>query len=553
MMHSIKIRRKTRLASLNQAMNVTTKSGIPISIMDDQWKILPNVSKGHTILVAWLHDSPMLDDEWQLCVDVFIWYIRTKSASTAYGVVGNTKDHLIHGIPDLTQLKGKWSGVPTHQKKSLNQFFGTLCKLGHKQFNDFHTFTRTNLDKEKKNNLDPESGSMTEFEFDSLAKLINTRLGSVDWSKQRNLAFYRSKAFSQVRTIVANKLMLATVRRPIQLSVLKWCDLIPTGVSFKDRNISPLNELGTLGSSTLQLRVFHAKEKGGSHQRTHPERYPIPLSEDLSEVLFQYKRLCLHGLQLLLEELDLVVGEQDLIHMMSNVPMFPDLELFRWRIHSLKLFESAFTEASSLFHAADHMLTMDLRGIPSDRAPTCRASNNRIRHTVLTRGAQAGLPAVQLARVTGVTVPAARHYVDMDYESRRLIDANYVGNEFLKRAFSGSVTLVPEGDEEILGHDFNEVGGAKFSRTCITCKSALGRPIGCYGCPNFRPILQANHRAELQIAMDKLSANRDFLLNPLEANSTRKLKVQVEWIKLTIEVCDEMLARQKAIDAQQVS
>lgn len=552
-MRSIKTERHTRLAGLNQATLVTAKSGLQISILDDQWKILPNVSKGNMIPVAWLHDSPMPDDQWQLCIDVFIWYVRTKSASTAYGIVGNTKEHLVHGVPDLTQLKGKWSGVPTHQKKSLNQFFGTLCKLGHKQFSGFHAFTRTNLDKDKRNNLDPESGSMTEFEFDSLAKQINTSLGSVDWLQQRNLAFYRSQAFRQVRTIVANKLMLAIVRRPIQLSVLKWCDLIPAGASFKDRNISPENELGTLGSPTSQLRVFHAKEKGGSHQRSHPERYPISLSEDLSETLLQFKRLCLHGLELSLKESGLAVSEQDLIQMMSNVPMFPDLELFTSRMHSLELLKSTFTESSSLFHAADHMLTMRLRGIPSDRAPTCRASNNRIRHTVLTRGAQAGLPAVQLARITGVTVPAARHYVDMDYESRRLIDANYVGNEFLRRAFSGSVSLAPEGEEEILGHDFKEVGGAKRARTCKTCKSNLGRPIGCYGCPNFRPILEANHRAELQIAIDKLSANRAFILNPLEANSIRKLQMQIDWIRLTIDVCDEILARRRAINAQQIS
>ena len=549
-MRSIKVRRQEHLASLDQAMLITAKSGLQVNIMDDQWKILATRSKGHTIPIAWLHGSMMPDDEWQLCVDVFIWYVRKTAASTAYGVVGNTETYLVRGIPDLTQLKGKWSGVPTHHKKSLNQFFGTLCRLGHKRFKEFHAFTQANLDKEKRKPLDPKSGSMTEFEFDSLAKLINTNLGAIDWSQQRSLTFYRSKAFSQVRTFVANKLMLATVRRPIQLSVLKWCDLIPAGASFKDRNINPHNEVGTLGSPTLQLRVFHAKEKGGSHQRSHPERYPVPLSEDLSETLLQYKRMCLHGLALLLKESGLTVVEQDLIHLSINVPIFPDVQLFKWEVHSLELFKRAFTEASSLFHAADQMLTMDLGRIPSDRAPTCKASNNRIRHTVLTRGAQAGLPAAQLARITGVTVPAARHYVDMDYESRRLIDVNYVGNEFLKRAFSRSISLVAEGDEVILGHDFNDVGGAKNAQTCKTCKTSLGRPIGCYGCPNFRPILEADHRAELQIAVDKLSANAAYLLSPLEVNSVRKLQVQIEWIKLTIEVCDEMLARQRAIDAQ---
>lgn len=550
MMHSIKLRRQEYLARLNHAMRMTTKSGLQINIMDDQWKILPTLSKGHAIPIAWLHDSSMPDDEWQICVDVFIWYVRTKSANTAYGVVINTERHLAQGIPDLTQLKGKWSGVPTHQKKSLNQFFGTLCRLGHKRFSESHAFTRTNLDKEKRNTLDPKRGSMTEFEFDSLAKLINTSLSAVDWSQKPFLAFYKSNAFSQIRTVVANKLMLATVRRPIQLSVLKWCDLIPAGASFKDRNISPHNEMGTLGSPTLQLRVFHAKEKGSNHQRSYPERYPVPLSEDLSETLLQYKRLCLRGLALLLEESGLAVSEEELIHLMINVPIFPNVELFKWEVLSLELFKGAFTKTSSLFHATDYMLTMDLRRIPSDRAPTCKATNNRIRHTVLTRGAQAGLPAVQLARITGVTVPAARHYVDMDYESRRLIDVNYVGNEFLRKAFSGSISLAPEGDEVILGHDFNEVGGAKSAQTCKTCKTALSRPIGCYGCPNFRPILEADHRAELQIATDKLSANRAYLLNPLEVSSLRKLQVQIEWIKLTIEVCDEMLSRRRAIDAQ---
>jgi hypothetical protein len=35
--------------------------------------------------------------------------------------------------------------------------------------------------------------------------------------------------------------------------------------------------------------------------------------------------------------------------------------------------------------------------------------------------------------MTGVTVPAARHYIDLDYVSRREIDTKYIGNEFLKK------------------------------------------------------------------------------------------------------------------------
>lgn len=552
-MNSIKVRRKQILARLELPMILIAKSGLQVNVLDDQWKILPTHSKGHNIPVAWLHDSLMSDEEWQICVDVFRFYVRTKSASTAYGLVGNTEIHLANGIPQLAELKAKWSGVPTHQKKSLNQFFGTLHKLGHKQFGEFHDFTKSHLDKDKKNNLDPTRGSLSDFEFDSLAKLINTTLGGIDWAQQRDLCFYSSQAFSQVRTAVANKLLLATVRRPMQLSLLKWCDLKPAGASFMDQRIDPANELGTLGSQTLQLRVFHAKEKNSSHQRSHPERYPIPLSEDLSTTLVQYKRMFMRGVSLLLEDSGLWVSEAELLRLAEHMPIFADARLFAWKVDSLDLFTAAFTDSSSLFHAADHQIAMDLRKIPSDRLSICKVTNNRIRHTVLTRGAQAGLPAAQLARITGVTVPAARHYVHLDYQSRRMIDVAYVGNEFLKRAFSGSVSLVPEGDEIIVGHDFKEIGGAKIARTCSSCMSVLGRPIGCYGCPNFRPILEADHRAELQIATDKLVANRNYLLNPLEVNSTKKLQSQIEWIKLTIEVCDEILAKRRAIDAEQVS
>ena len=533
-------------------MAITAKSGLEINVLDDQWKILPTKSKGNIIPISWLHDSQMPDDDWQLIVEVYSHYVRTKAASTASGVVTNTKTHLIQGIPSLVSLKLKWSGLKTNQKKGLNQFFSTLVALGHKRFSEHHTFTTTHLDKDAKNHLDPSKGALTDFEFDSLAKQINTRLNSIDWSEAVDLSFYRSQKFTEIRNIVSTKLMLATVRRGIQLSILKWSDLIPTGVSFNDEKIKPMDEIGTIGASTLQLRMFHAKEKDSPNPRSHPERYPLYLSEDFSQALVQYKKLCLCGISLLLETSGLHIGHENLLHIANDIPMFPDISLFKLELNSVETFKSLFTPISTLFHATDASLTNPIKHIQvaSDRLPDCIVTSNRIRHTVLTRAAQQGLPAAQLARITGVTVPAARHYVDMDYESRLLIDKNYLGNEFLKRAFSGTITVVPEGEEIIVGHNFNEVGGGKYKLTCKTCKTQFGKPLGCYGCPNFRPILEANHRAELQLAHQKLEANRGFLFNPLQTNTIKKLERQIEWVELTITVCEEILAKQRAIDAE---
>ncbi|MNZ71690.1 hypothetical protein D3C78_900560 [compost metagenome] len=146
-------------------------------------------------------------------------------------------------------------------------------------------------------------------------------------------------------------------------------------------------------------------------------------------------------------------------------------------------------------------------------------------------------------------MPAARHYIDLDYVSRREIDSKYIGNEFLKKAFSHTLTVVPEGDEVIVDNKFNPVGGARNKHSCATCSTVLGRPLGCYGCPNFRPILEADHRSVLGDAEGKLAANRNSLVNPLYARSIEKLERQIVWVRLTIMVCDEELARQRTIDA----
>jgi len=48
---------------------------------------------------------------------------------------------------------------------------------------------------------------------------------------------------------------------------------------------------------------------------------------------------------------------------------------------------------------------------------------------------------------------------------------------------------------------------------------------------------------------DKLAANRSSLINPLYTRSIEKMERQIVWVKLTIVVCDEELARQRALDA----
>lgn len=531
---------------------IVAKSGLMVNVLDDFWTILPNKGKGSVVDVSWVRAGNMSVQESDLVVDVLSYYVRAKAASTASGLASNVKTVLGRGIPSLMHLKALWSGLKTNNKKGLNQFFGTLAKQGNSEFERYHEYTSQNLDKFRSNALDASKGALSSIEFDSLAKQINAGLQEFDWGGHRDFSFFRSFHYCHLRNIVTNKLLLSTVRRPIQISVMKWSDLIPSGGSFNDTAIKSEDELLAVGGRTLQLRVFVAKAKGSMFIRDCPERYPLYISEHLSVILSDYKKIVFEGLSFLLESAGISVEDSVLLELMGNVPMFPDSTLFELQLNSLEFFKALFTPTSTAFHTSEAVITSAMRRVRvvSDRSVDCKGTSNRIRHTVLTRGALDGLSAAQLAKITGVTVPAARYYIDLNYCSRREIDEKYIGNKFLKEVFCKPIAVAPEGEELILDSKFDPVGGARNRRTCNSCATVLGRPLGCYGCPNFRPIVEADHRSVLIEAEEKLAVNRSSLVNPLFARSIEKLERQISWVKLTISVCDEYLHEVRAVHAK---
>ena len=279
----------------------TAKSGLTVDVTADEWQLLASPAKGWKIDMGWIWDASIPDPARSHMLAVYSHYASTKAPNTTTTVVTNTKPFLSSGIPELVALRAKWSGLPTHQKKGLNQFFGTLSKLGYREYKDHHTFTMANLDPERPQVFDPQKGALSEQEFDSFCASLNLRLKLFDWQVERSLKFFQSTYwFGTIRNAVSNKLLAAIVRRPIQLSMLKWSDVLPAGRRFDDSRIDPSHEVGSLGIDQLQIRVFQAKGSGRSW-RTTPEKYPFPLNAQNSETLSNYKRLYMHGIRLLLK------------------------------------------------------------------------------------------------------------------------------------------------------------------------------------------------------------------------------------------------------------
>ncbi|MEF3097762.1 hypothetical protein QFJ66_00250, partial [Raoultella terrigena] len=114
-----------------------------------------------------------------------------------------------------------------------------------------------------------------------------------------------------------------------------------------------MDEIGTVGGQTLQLRVFIVKSKGAQFSRERPERYPIHLSEYISRVLIDYIRVVLDGLRRVMDSAEIQVDQSVLLCLMNDMPMFPAVDFFEVRFDSLDLFKSLFTPKSTDDHISE--------------------------------------------------------------------------------------------------------------------------------------------------------------------------------------------------------
>ena len=535
------------------------KSGMEVSTSEDNWRLLPNKNKGHTIKMGWLKSSYLTPKEKALTKLVFMNYSMTKAACTTITVLIGSKPHIIEGFPNLVTLKIKWNGLITSQKKAINQFFGTLERLGYKEFIELHTFTTNHLAKEKIDPLDPTKGRFNDLEYDSLMKSINIKISRLNFYPQLSLEYFTKQPYKNaiqhficLRESVLQKLLVSILRRPKQISLLKWADCISTSHSFNDNKIEPDDEIKSIGGEkTLQLRVFRIKNKKNTlHDRATPEKYSVLLNENLSNLISKYKRIYLEGIYLMLKRSKLEVDKSQLNSLCSNMPMFADRNLFAYNLKSLKDLTSIFTPKSSHLHLSDSSIGNAIDGIEgfSDRVANLKVNSNRFRHTALTRAAEQGLDASLISKITGVSVPAVRVYVDIDYKSRRIIDVNYKANRFLNKAFNVPVKTIPSEEEHVFNAEFQEIGSIKTQKKCNACNTRMGKPISCYGCINFRPLLEGDHKSVLEQVISKLNINKISAESEINLQTIEKLEKQIKYIKITISICNEIIKNRKSVN-----
>ena len=506
-------------------------------IFDDKWQL----GTKDFVYLDWMHN---INYDPQTFIDLRV--LLAKAASNlghasvvrfAFGLktLGNRLD--------ITEFQLTWLSLKDAYKKILSDLFQfAIKKANFPQFKALADFASKHSPKTKSgsNILDPEKGVYSEIEYDSIKEQL--RLATTNLQKNCNNA-QDVHAFS---LLIACHLLIALVRRPTQLVQLKWSDVLPVGHKFSDhrslkKESVPEKEFLFTDIECLHIRTFKGKDglfRGNAERNSHR------LEPDLSSLLLIYRQQYESVFINTLEKQGINLTKDERYQIMLRCPILPEYQLFTMQFETKSNLFNAIGRSSDAFHKTAVSLRQNLGefctelNFKSDRinSDDLQLSNNRLRHTVLTSGAQQGLSAPYLASITGVTEQAVQPYIELSFEARLEIDLAFAEKDVLRKFGNMSVKNLQKQSGFVVRNEFDEEIGIRANpANCTSCSSKMGMPLGCYPCDNFTAFDEANHQQYLDKAL------RKYEVNKLENNPVvlKKLKKIILYIQATIKICEE--------------
>ncbi|MBL4855503.1 MAG: hypothetical protein JKX89_01095 [Idiomarina sp.] len=531
-----------------------SSAGLKVEVHAEKWKLAP-YGQGHTIDVSWLKRLSIDPELQRSFLELLISYSETKSSGTVATISFALQSGFPEKVKDLDSFKVNWATLKSSTKKTLKGCLGAAVKYDLTILIPYYDVVKTYQHKPKFNGLSPTKGRLSDYEYDSILENVRRKCEELPEASQLSDDFFfnqkalsRSLRFYHYRNTVCYRTLIQLARRPRQISFLKWCDILPIGVSFNRDTKEPIQT--NLGS--LHVRSFVTKQAGsGDSFRKLPEKWTIPLSESFSALIIKYKRVFVEGVRRAISRQELDVSSKVFDEMINNMPVFPYSDIFHCDFRNDQLIKQQFSSFSTAFHMSesniDHLPLSYGKGV-SERHGTCVGSTNRLRHTWLCNAALQGMSINDICKITNVSQPAARYYLQLGLKERQFIDENYAANDFLRNAFNPKPFLT-ESDRQIESQLAGCVGVENAELTCETCivKRQMTRPIPCYGCPNFRPLLDGNHEEVLKQAEEKRAYLRKIGSPDIYTGSTQKLEKCISYIKLTIEMCKLIKVENKSL------
>lgn len=393
--------------------------------------------------------------------------------------------------------------------------------------------------------FDPEKGVYTDEEMSEIQNKLRLQVSDI-LSKLNKDVVPSFGIFFEFSNIICLLLLITIYRRPVQLAMIKWSDLLPVGVSFKDHRYagkSPLPEDETKFTDIAQLHLRTFKAKRGFGFRDSAEKRSHRLEPEFSNLIGVYRYFYEKLLVARLNSQGIHLSKDELEDILYRCPLFPSRDLFVTQYNSKRNLFSLLGHQSDVMHLASNLLMASLKRcskrlkLSSTRIDSFNISNNRSRHTVITNAVERGLSAAQAAAITGVTSNVIKEYMQLDMRGRVAINEVLAGQRVIKQFARMSLTELKSLDGFVVKNEFDEVQGAlKSSAACHNCKASICKPIGCYGCDNFRPFWDADHESNLSMIEEKIAFNQK---SSPDKQTLRKLQVSRLYCKATIDIITE--------------
>jgi len=529
-----------------------SKDGFSFNAFDDVWTLNALGRTGEK--VVWedrFNKKFNLEDQIVLRLAV-AKYAKTRAASTVNSLTNwlhrtNLKNIELH---ELKTIVLEDNGEARKYVKTLVQ----VCyRFDSERFNQIYEWSR----KLESSNYKPpifdiEKGAFSDLENNAINVAMNQRFIALQ-SDGYEPASSKNSGISYVQraqNFIAARLTLTLGRRPSNLIQLKWLDILPRSIPLEssDNTDFPNHSLDAdehfVDDDELHVRMFLAKHK--NRFREAVETSPLILNHLLSREIIWYRQGYFSFFRKHLKSQNITLSRSEMDKVFSRCPVFFHSSLFDTHFLNKKILFEAITANGSGFHYDSTTLNANIRNmfesllVCSERLPKdkFKIGNNRIRHTIGTNAARDNLHIAVIAKQLGNTVGAARIYIDMSDEVRAEIDRKFLGNETLLKAFSSEISVKLEGSEILIIDVSGEIAGkSKNVKTCLTCTRK--KPIGCYGCSNFKALVTANHRLYLEEAMELYQIRLDM---GQQEKTLVELKKQIRYIEVTIEVCDRFLS-----------
>ncbi|HHC7380098.1 hypothetical protein ACX03_05460 [Vibrio parahaemolyticus] len=532
--HSLAINLEALKREYARKAEFTSYENLKFNMFDDYWELVT----GQTVSLDWLNQSFLNLDE-----NLAIRYCLAQEAT--YGKLSTVRGKIL-AIKKLNlsclrigDFESAFFQLPLTYKKRIKKIVERLVDFDGRYEPLLAVLKGKSFGNEQRKVFDPDKGALTDFEFTDFAIKMN---------EHSRIIFCSDSPVSELAVFITLRFQQLYQKRLAQIALLKVGDFafrVDDFINGEELNVTmPLRRNCSDSQSEVRVRVPSVKQHEDLFRRSF-EISSIKITGrflfELSTYLVRYREL----MRSLFERQGYSLSHEEFGQVFSCLPLIPKTELYKTEfqefIHDNETLIQSFSSDGKGFvyisGALERRVSRLLKvlNIGSDRAPqgSFGLGNNRLRHTRAVKMVVDGLSRNEIAVALGNTPKAASVYIDMADEIRKKIDSHLSDYTFLADAFSGNITSCISENEIAIESKNGQLGKSAELSACLTCEKSP--PTGCYGCTSFRPLLDADHLAQLLSVQARYDAQISQGISP---KALTALSHRILAIKATIQACE---------------